>query len=117
MTSTDSAQLVQTLPPDTESPHVAVEPGHVHLVLHPYINKDNKPTELYLNIPLVVAERHGIRLDIYLRYLGWCILGDVGKLELDSRVVDHNSNNLVFDGKRYYYCLDDKGGELNFPVA
>ena len=121
MASANETQLFQATLSDAEGTHPVIFPDveqaqhmsvvgeqeYVHLILY---TDQETGQDLYLRIPLDVIKELNIRPVKYLRYLGWCILGGLGKLT-NGKDIHNDSDDLELNGKRYYYSLDDSDKE------
>ena len=98
---------------DSEQSHhteISVHEGHVALVLLP-VERSPDGKYFYLEIPIDIINSLCLRPRKYLRYLGWCILGNNGILSFE-----HNGNEIddphggVQGGEVYYYVMNTSFG-------
>jgi hypothetical protein len=76
--------------------------GHVHLVLY-------EPQNFYLEIPIAIIDTLCLKPRKYLRYLGWCVLGELGTLK-DAEMNDVDLDGNLVDQAVYHYKLPQDQG-------
>jgi hypothetical protein len=98
--SVNSADSVNSIP----------EEGHVRLILFSHDN-----SSFYLEIPLDVIASLCLKPRKYLVFLGWCILGVVGRLAREDGGHGITTNGSLEDQGIYYYVAD-VGSKFSFRL-
>jgi hypothetical protein len=90
---------------NSERTEISVHEGHVALVLLP-VERNLDGSNFYLEIPIDIINSLCLKPRKYLRFLGWCILGNTGKLSFErgGEEID-NPEGGVQDREVYYYVM------------
>lgn len=93
---------------------ISVHEGHVALVLLP-VEGNPGGSNFYLEIPIGIINSLCLRPRKYLRFLGWCILGNTGKLSFvrGGEEID-DPDGGVQDREVYYYVMNGIHGASHF---